>query len=299
MAWHAIDNWMVLIAALCAGACALPGCFLVLKRMSMMGDAISHAVLPGLALAFILTGSRASMAMFVGAAVAGVLTALFTQWIGRMGRVDGGASMGIVFTTLFAIGLLLIVQAADHVDLDPSCVLYGALELAPLDLTDAVMLAGFRLPLPGGLMIPRTVLTLSGVMLGNLLVILLCYKEFRISAFDPDLATTLGIPAGLMHYLLMVMTAITAVAAFEAVGSIIVIAMLIVPAATARLLTNRLGVMLALSVLLGGFAAVLGHVGAVFIPPLLGFPGTSTAGMTATASGLLFLLAWGRHGRGG
>src|SRR5690606_27474694 len=119
MEWLAFDSWIVAVGALCAVACALPGCFLLLRRMSMMGDAISHAVLPGLAIAFIATGSRASVWMFVGAAAVGALTAVFTQWISDWGKVDRGASMGIVFTTLFAIGLLLIVRAADHVDLDP------------------------------------------------------------------------------------------------------------------------------------------------------------------------------------
>ncbi len=114
-----VDTWIVVIGVLCAGSCALLGNFLVLRRMSMMGDAISHAVLPGLAVAFLITGSRASPVMFVGAAIVGVLTALFTQWVHRFGEVDRGASMGVVFTTLFAIGLILIVRAADHVDLDP------------------------------------------------------------------------------------------------------------------------------------------------------------------------------------
>ena len=131
MNWYMYDTWIVIVGALCAIAAALPGTFLVLRRMSMMGDAISHAVLPGLAVAFLVTGTRASFAMFAGAAIVGVLTAVFTQWISQWGRVDRGASMGIVFTTLFAIGLLLIVQAADHVDLDPGCVLYGAIELTP------------------------------------------------------------------------------------------------------------------------------------------------------------------------
>ena len=127
MNWTSFDSWIVVTGALCAMACALPGCFLVLRKMSMMGDAISHAVLPGLATAFIVTGSRASLTMFLGAAIVGVLTAVFTQWISRFGNVDRGAAMGIVFTTLFALGLVLIRSAADHVDLDPGCVLYLSL----------------------------------------------------------------------------------------------------------------------------------------------------------------------------
>ena len=128
--WH-LDGWIVVAGMLCAMSCALLGNFLVLRRMSMMGDAISHAVLPGLAVAFLITGTRDSLPMFIGAAVVGVLTAVFTQWVNRFGKVEESASMGVVFTALFAIGLILIVRAADSVDLDPGCVLYGTISIAP------------------------------------------------------------------------------------------------------------------------------------------------------------------------
>src|SRR5688500_17630501 len=116
--WY-LDGWIVAVGVLCAMSCALLGNFLVLRRLSMMGDAISHAVLPGLAIAFLWSGSRASGSMFVGAVMAGLLTTMFTQWISRFGKVDEGAAMGVVFTALFAIGLIIIVRAADAVDLDP------------------------------------------------------------------------------------------------------------------------------------------------------------------------------------
>ena len=148
MDWYAIDTWIVIVGMLAAVSCTLLGNFLVLRQMSMMGDAISHAVLPGLAVAFLVTGARASLTMFIGAAVVGVLTAVFTQWISRFGKVDQGASMGIVFTTLFALGLVLIVQAADHVDLDASCVLYGAIELTPLDIVWSAEVFGVVVDLP-------------------------------------------------------------------------------------------------------------------------------------------------------
>ena len=281
MNWTMFDTWIVVVGALCAVACALPGCFLVLRKMSMMGDAISHAVLPGLAAAFLITSSRASFVMFVGAAIVGILTAVFTQWVSKFGKVDRGAAMGIVFTTLFAVGLILIRQAADHVDLDAGCVLYGAIETTP-----------FQMVTIGNVELPRAALVIGSVLLVNLMVILLFFKELRLSSFDPELATTLGINANLMHYLLMTMVAVTTVAAFESVGSIIVIAMLIVPPATALLLTKRLGLMLILSVVIGVGAAVLGHVGALTVPPWLGFRGTVTSGMMAAAAGLLFGLAW-------
>jgi manganese/zinc/iron transport system permease protein len=286
MTWLAFDTWIVIVGALCAVACALPGCFLVLRRMSMMGDAISHAVLPGLALGFLISGSRSSVSMFIGAAVVGVLTAVFTQWVSRFGRVDRGAAMGIVFTTLFALGLLLIVRAADHVDLDPGCVLYGAVELTPLDVVYTFGVGDLLIE------VPRAAVVLSVVVLVNAALIGLLYKEFNLSSFDPSLATTVGINASLMHYLLMAMVAVTTVAAFEAVGSIIVIAMLIVPPATAYLLTDRLGVMLIISAVLGMFSAAFGHIGAILLPPVLGFESTNTSGMIACAAGILFLASW-------
>ena len=279
--WTSFDTWIVVVGALTAVACALPGCFLVLRKMSMMGDAISHAVLPGIAVGFLLTGSRSSIAMFVAAALTGVLTAVFTQWVSRFGRVDRGAAMGIVFTTLFAIGLILIVRAADHVDLDPGCVLYGAMELTPLDTRSV-----------GGLEVPRAALSIGAVMLANLLVLTALFKEFRLSSFDASLADTLGFSSRFLHYLLMTLVAVTTVAAFEAVGSIIVIAMLIVPPATALLLTHRLVPLLAIASGVGVLSAILGHLSAITVPVWFGFESTSTSGMMATAAGALFVVAW-------
>lgn len=299
MMWYPLDTWIVVIGALCAVACALPGCYLLLRQMSMMGDAISHAVLPGLAMAFLLTGSRASVPMFIGAAVVGVMTAVFTQWVSRMGKVESGASMGIVFTTLFALGLILIARGAERVDLDPGCVLYGAIELAPLDIAVELAVGTHQLA------VPRAAVVLAAVLVLNVVVIVLFFKEFKISSFDPALASALGFNAGLMHYLLMVLVAITTVAAFEVVGSILVIAMLIVPPAAAYLLTRRLWQMLLLSAVVGIVSAAAGHAGAIVLPPLIGFSGTSTAGMMAVAAGLQFLLAWvarhiwRRHGQAG
>ncbi len=254
----------------------------------MMGDAISHAVLPGLVVAFLLSGSRSAVAMLIGAGVVGILTTAFTNWIHRLGKVEESASMGVVFTALFAVGLVLIVRFADSVDLDPECVLYGSIELTPLD---TVTLLGWQ--------IPRAAAILAVVLLLDLLFVLLFYKELRISSFDPALATTLGINARVMHYALMTLVAMTTVACFESIGSILVIAMLIVPAAAAHLLTDRYGLMLLVSMMLGAASAVLGHVGAITIPTWLGFADTNTAGMMAVAAGTLFgaaALLSPRHG---
>lgn len=281
MEWTFLDTWIVVTGALSAMSCALPGSYLVLRRMSMMGDAISHAVLPGLALAFILTGSRESLPMLVGATAVGVLTTFLVQAVVKLGGLDKGASMGVIFTTLFALGLILIRQAADHVDLDPGCVLYGAIELTPLDLV-AVF----------GMEVPRAAVVNAAMLAVNLGFVLLFYKELKITSFDPALATSIGIPAGLMHYLLMTLTAATTIASFESVGSILVIAMLIIPGATAHLLTDRLWVLLAASLVIAALCAVFGHLAAITVPAWFGLRDTSTAGMMAVVAGLIFLAAF-------
>ncbi len=277
MIWTSLDTWIVVAAALAGLASALVGSFLVLKKMSMMGDAISHAVLPGIAVAFILTSSHASGVMFLGAAVIGVLTAVLVQLVQRYGRLEQGAAMGVVFTVLFAIGLILIEQAAQHVDIHPEHVLFGAVELVPL----------YTLQL-FGLAIPRGVAVLGVITVVNLAVVVLFFKELRLAGFDPALADALGIGSGRMHYLLMVLVALTTVAAFEVVGSILVIAMLIVPGATAHLLTKRLVSFLVVACGVAVTAAVLGHVAAITVPPWFGFEDTGTAGSMAVVLGLLF-----------
>ena len=198
MDWTFLDSWIVIVGILGAMSCALLGNYLVLRRMSMMGDAISHAVLPGLAIAFLVSGSRESLPMLIGAVLIGVLTTLFIQAIDRLSGLDKGASMGVVFTTLFALGLILIRQAADHVDLDPSCVLYGAIELTPLD---TYLMLGYE--------IPRAAVTNGAMLLINLLFVMLFFKELKITSFDPALATTIGINANLMQYVLMTLVAAT------------------------------------------------------------------------------------------
>ena len=278
LSWD-LDGWIIVAGVLSAVSASLVGNFLILRKMSLLGDAISHAVLPGLAAAFFISQSRSSVPMFIGAVVVGLLTALFTEWIRGVGKVDEGASMGVVFTSLFALGLVMIVQAADQVDLDPGCVLYGAIEMTPLDMWD---LFGFE--------IPRVVVVLGVVSLINLLFVVLFYKELKIASFDPALSTTSGIPAWLMHYLLMMLVAVTAVASFESVGNILVVAMLVVPPSAAYMLTDRLGVMITLGVCIGAAAAILGHLSALYVPQWFGFHSTSTAGMMAVMAGVLFMV---------
>jgi len=274
------DGWVMLGGVLCAVAASLPGNFLVLRRMSLLGDAVAHAVLPGLAMAFWMTHSRSGLPVYLGAVTTGLITAMLTQWIRDVGKVDEGASIGVAFTTLFAAGLVLMSQAAPAVDLDPGCVLYGILEASPLDTVEFA-----------GLEVPRIVITLSLVLFINLTFVVLMFKELLISSFDPGLATTEGCSAQLMHYLLMIIVAITTVASFEATGNILVVAMLIVPPSIALLLTDRLSRMIMISGAAAALSAILGDAAAVTVPRWFGFRSTSSAGMMTVSAGVLFLLA--------
>lgn len=271
------ELWIIATACASAVACALLGCYLVLRRLSLLGDAISHAILPGLALAFIVTQSRSVGAMLVGAIAVGVLTALATAGLHRLGRVPEDAAMGVVFSSLFALGVLLITWVASSVDLDPGCVLYGLLEFVPFD---TVRMPGFL----GGLEIPRAFAWLAVVLATVVAAIVIFSKELRIVAFDPALATTLGISAALVHYSLLTLVAATTVVSFEAVGSILVVGMLVAPAATAHLLTDRLSRMMVIAALLAVGCGVFGYLGARHW-------NTSVAGMMTVVAGLEFLAA--------
>ena len=251
-------------------ACALVGCFLVLRRMSMMGDALSHAVLPGLVVAFLFSGSLGIMPMFLGAVACGLLTTFLTQTLHQYARVPSDASMGVVFTSLFALGVVLIKKYVAGLHFDIACVYEGTLEL--VWLAESI----------GGL--PRPLVTTLIVLVVNLLVLVMLWKELKISSFDAALATTMGISATAMHYLLMTLVAVTAVASFEAVGSILVVAMLIVPAATAHLLTDRLWIMVVLSAVVGIASAILGYW-------LAAIWNTNVAGMMTVVVGLLYTVA--------
>jgi manganese/zinc/iron transport system permease protein len=268
------EGWVLAVAVMTNVACGMIGCYLVLRRMSLMGDAVSHAVLPGLVLAFLFTGSLNIGGMLVGAFLIGLLTTFFTQTLHRHGGVPADASMGVVFTSLFAIGVVML-RYAGNVDLDAECVLQGQLAYVTLYLTEVF-----------GYSVPRAAVSVGTVLVLNLGFILLLWKELKITSFDPALATTMGMRSGLIHYLLMAMVAGTTVASFEAVGSILVIAMLIVPGATAHLLTDRLDRMLWIA---AGVAVLSAYLG------FLGFARWTTdvepAGMIAVAAGFLFFLA--------
>jgi manganese/zinc/iron transport system permease protein len=268
------DFWIILTGTLVAATCGILGCFLVLRKMAMVGDAISHSVLPGIAIAFLISSSRDSMLMLIGAAVLGLVTVFLIQALQQSG-LQSDASIGIVFTALFAVGVILISRNASHIDLDLDCVLFG--EIAYVQW-DTWIWNGYDMG-------PIAVWMLGGTLLLVLAAILLFYKQFKLCAFDPALAAAIGIPVALFHYLLMGLVSLSTVASFESVGAILVVGMLIIPASAAYLLTDRLSVMLGYSVLIGAISAAGGYYAAKWLD-------ASIAGSMVTVAGILFLLAF-------
>ncbi|WP_103334589.1 metal ABC transporter permease [Pseudotabrizicola formosa] len=266
----------MLIASLAAIACVLPGNFLLLSRRAMLGDAMSHVVLPGIVAAFLLTGSGSGVVMGAGALAAAGLSALLIEWVTRRARLEPGAAMAVVFTTMFALGVVLLeTTGTSGVHLDVEHALYGNLE-------SLIWLGG-----P-----PPELLRLALIATGLALALRLIWRPLVLATFDPVFAQTQGIPVGWLRAGLTAATALAAVAAFQAVGSILTIAMLICPAASARLLTRTLPAQIMASLGFAVASALLGYVLAGYAPLWLGLPFTlSASGMIATVSGLLLALS--------
>ncbi len=263
-----------LIAVITAVACALPGVFLVLRRMAMMSDAISHTVLLGIVIGFFVLQDLESPLLILFAAVMGVLTVSLVELLNRTRLVKQDAAIGLVFPALFSLAVILISRFARGVHLDEDAVLLGELAFAPFDRMDV-----FGLDLPRGLVI------MSVILVVTLVFILLFYKELKISTFDAGLAATLGFSPALIHYGLMTLVSVTAVGAFDIVGSILVVALMIAPAASAYLLTDRLSRMLLLSALIAAASALSGYALARWLD-------ANIAGSMATMTGVLFLVAF-------
>nr|WP_207430559.1 metal ABC transporter permease [Sabulibacter ruber] len=268
--------WIIFTGSLVAICCSLLGCFLILRRMAMVGDAISHAVLPGIVLAFLFSGSREVWTMLLGAAALGVACTFLIEFFHKKALVQADASIGVTFTWLFALGIILISVYAGKVDLDQDCVLYGEIAYVPLDLwlTETGMNLG-----------PRTVWIIGGVLLILLLFISLFYKQLYLTSFDPAFAAAIGISTTLWYYLLMGAVSLTTVAAFESVGAILVVALMVGPPATAYLLTDNLKKILVISSLLGVIASAAGFYLALWL-------NGSVAGAISAVIGLQFLLAF-------
>ncbi|MGV3539506.1 MAG: metal ABC transporter permease [Rufibacter sp.] len=265
--------WIILTGSLVAVCCSLLGCFLILRRMAMVGDAISHAVLPGIVLAFLFSGTREVWTMLLGAALLGVVCTFLIEFFHKKARVQADASIGVTFTWLFALGIILISVYAGQVDLDQDCVLYGEIAYVPLDtwFTQSGESLG-----------PRTVWMMGGVLVVITLFISICYKQLYLTSFDPAFAAAIGLSTTLWYYLLMGSVSLTTVAAFESVGAILVVALMVGPPATAYLLTDNLKVMLVLSSALGIVAAAAGYYLALWI-------NGSVAGAISAIIGLQFL----------
>ena len=279
----------ILIGILAAIACALPGNFLVLRKQALIGDAISHVVLPGIVLAFLVTQALDAWAMLLGAGAAALFAVVMIDVIKRVSRIEVGAIMGVVFTTLFALGVLLLEQSsASSVHLDVEHALMGNLEsLIWLEargwasLLDPVALAG----LPPEL--PRLALTLVLIVV----LLILFWRPLTLSTFDEGYAESLGLPVRAISLGLVMVAALAAVTAFDAVGSIIVIAMFICPAAAAHLMTDRLRSQIWWSVGFATLSASLGYVLAGYGPLWIGLENSvSAAGMIAAVSGLILAL---------
>lgn len=270
-------GWVALMGFFVAAACGLVGNYLILRRMALVGDAISHSVLPGLAIAFLLANSRGTGPMFLGALAAGVVTTILIEVIHKKSRVKQDAAIGITFSSLFAIGVILISKYASKVDLDQDCVLFGEIGFVWMD-APYVQLG----PVVLG---PPALVRMAAVTVLVAVLIAVFYKELLVSSFDPALAFSLGINATVVHYSLMSALSIVVVSAFESVGAILVIAMLILPGATASLLTQRLPVVLGWSVL----HAALSSVAGIHLARLLDCP---VSGAMVVMGGVVFVLAW-------
>ena len=292
--------WIVLMGFLVTAACGMIGNYLILRRMALVGDAISHSVLPGLAIAFLLMHSLKTVPMFIGALVAGILTTVLIELIHKKSRVKQDSAIGITFSTLFAIGVILIsFGQMEAVHLDAECVLYGEIAFVPLDLVQTQLGPGAlsvveKIPglnsemfLNGNLLTipPPSVIRMAVVTGITLLLILVFYKELLVTSFDSGLSSSLGINSTVVHYTLMGMLSVIIVSAFEAVGAILVIAMLILPGATASLLVHRLPPMFGITVI----HAALSAGGGIHLATWLN---CSPAGAMVVAGSVLFALAW-------
>ena len=262
-----------LIAIIVAVACSIPGVFLVLRKMSMMSDAITHTILLGIVIAFFITKSLTSPLLILGAAIMGVITVFLTEILNNTNLVSEDSAIGIVFPLLFSIAIIIISKYAGSVHLDTDSVLLGELAYAPFN----------RLVLFGKDIGPKAIYSMGIILVLNLIFIILFFKELKIVTFDPALATILGFFPSLIHYGLMSLVSITAVGAFESVGSILVIAFMIGPPISAYLLTEDLKIMIILSALIGSINGVLGYQFASYFD-------VSIAGSMALMTGIVFLV---------
>ncbi len=266
---------ILLIAVVTAVACALPGVFLVLRRLALVSDAITHAILPGIVVAFFLTGSLTSPLLVVAAAATGVLSVALIEAIHRTRLVAEDAATGLVFPAFFSLGVVLVTRWAGKVHLDTDSVLLGELAFAPFD----------RFVVGGADLGPVALWMMGGILVLNLALIIILSKELKLATLDPALAAVLGFSPVVLHYLLMTAVSVTAVGAFSAAGSILVVALMIAPPAAAYVLVENFKPMLAVSAALGALSAIGGY-------GLARWADVSIAGSMAVVCGLIFAAAF-------
>ncbi|UCS92616.1 metal ABC transporter permease [Echinicola marina] len=263
---------IIVTGSMIAISCGLLGVFLMLRKMAMTGDAISHAVLPGIVLAFMISGSRHGLTMVIGAGLVGIIATVFIEYLSNKVKLQSDASIGITFTSLFAIGIILITFLANKIDLDQDCVLYGEIAYVPIDL----WISG-----SGQILGPRvTYLSLINLILVSLFIYLF-FKELKISTFDKEFAASIGLSTVGVNYGLMGMVSYTTVSSFEAVGAILVVALLVVPPATAYLWSKDLNKLIKITIALGIIVSIAGYYLAFAL-------NSSIAGAMASVAGFIF-----------
>ena len=262
---------ILLIAAFTAAGCAIPGVFLLLRKMSMVSDSITHTILLGIVLAFFVVNDLSSPFLLIGAAIMGPVTVWLTELLSKTKTVSEDAATGIVFPLLFSIAVILITKYAGSAHLDTDSVLLGELAFAPFD---RMVVFGFDIGAKG-------VYISGGLLLINIAFTSVFYKELQVVSFDPVLAAVMGFSPALVHYSLMTVASLTAVGAFEAVGSVLVTAFMIAPAACAYLLTDNLKKMIYIAVSIGLSSGIFGYQTAVLFD-------VSIAGCMACWTGVFF-----------
>lgn len=264
-----------IIVVIVAMVCAIPGVFLVLRKMALISDAISHAILPGIVIGFFVTQDLNSPLLILLAALTGIITVVLVEFIQKTGLVKEDTAIGLVFPVLFSIGVILISKNANDVHLDVDAVLLGELAFAPFD----------RFMVDGADLGPKSLWVMGSILLITISLLLLFFKELKVSTFDAGLSSAIGISPIVMHYGLMSISSITVVGAFDAVGAILVVALMIAPAATAYLLTEDLKKMIGLSVFFGAVSAISGY----WVANVLD---ASISGSIATTLGVIFLIVY-------
>ena len=274
MSYFAISYESLFVLVATAMACAILSPFLVLRKLSMVSDAISHSVLLGIVIAFFIVKDVGSPFLIAGAALFGVITVFVVEFLSGTGLVKNDDAVGIVFPMFFALAVVLITKFARNVHLDTDVVLMGEVIIAPLNRVEFI-----------GMSLPKALVQMEILLLINLLFVIIFFKELKITTFDRGFAKLAGFSSVALFYVLMTLSSFTAVTAFDAVGAILVVSFLITPGAAAYLISKDLKVMIAMSV---GYAVINSGIG--YVLSLL--MNVSMSGMTAVAAGVTFLLTF-------